>query len=215
MKRQLDLSQIRECGMPEKLLSGIFRSPIGHIDVYAVERWNGLKTIATSFRIDIDFEGHIFHRRVQLFHPFGIYPFPQYKIDSIKQREKEGWKGFLLAANCTDNEIKTICDNFLEYPVQGSDTALVYYRRLEELNKEIEDVRKIMQEFVGRVCLVQVVDTNAKDHSGARRNFPLNQFLSDDAARSVWNAYKTNLKDDFTLSQVGAGVVELGYGATR
>ena len=72
-----------------------------------------------------------------------------------------------------------------------------------------------MQIFVGRLCLVQIVDSNAKDHSGAKRNFALNQFLSDEASKQVYKAYKENLKDDFTLSQVGAGITRIGYGGSQ
>tara|TARA_R100000406_G_C3111622_1_gene124539 strand:- start:1174 stop:1821 length:648 start_codon:yes stop_codon:yes gene_type:complete len=215
MRRQLDFSKTRECGLPDALLSGIFRAPIGEVDVFSVERWNGLRTIATSFRMDIEFREHVYPRRIQLFHPFGVYPFPQYKIDSIKEREKEGWKGFILSGKLSAQEIELVSHSFLEYPVQGTDSMLEYYKKMEELKKEIKAVKESFKVFVGRVCMVQVVDTNAKDHSGTKRNFSLSQFLSERAAKSIYNAYKTNLKDDFTLSQVGAGLVEIGYGGAR
>ena len=102
MKAELDFDfdNIRECGLPDILLSGIFRCPITEIDVFSIERWNGLKTVATSFTLDVAFKNHIHKRRVQLFHPFGIYPFDRSKVESIKTREREGWKRIHPFSSC-------------------------------------------------------------------------------------------------------------------
>ena len=211
-KLDFDLERIRECGLPDVLLSGIFRSPISSIDVFSIERWNGLRTIATGFTLDIEFKGHVYHRRVQLMHPFGIYPFDEYKVDSIKQREREGWKGFILSSKATTEEIELVANSFLEYPVQGVMSTVEFYRLLEELKKEIAEVKEAMQCFVGRTCLVQIVDSGAKDHTGQKRNFALNQFLSDLAGKEIYNAYRTNLSNDIELSSVGLGARKVGYG---
>ena len=211
-KLDFDLERTRECGLPDVLLSGIFRCPISHVDVFSIERWNGLRTIATSFTLDIEFKGHVYHRRVQLMHPFGIYPFPQYKVDAIKEREREAWKGFILSSGATTTEIELIADSFLEYPVQGTTSTIEFYRLLESLKVEMEEVKESFQCFVGRTCLIQVVDSGAKDHTGAKRNFALSQFLSDKAGNEVYKAYKENLSNDVELSSIGLGATKVGYG---
>ena len=215
MKRKKDLSKKIETGLPDILLSGIFRCPIVAIDVFSIERWNGLKTIATSFTMEVEFKGKTLIRRVQLMHPFGVYPFPQHKIDDIKEREFSGWKGFILSVGANTEEIDLISSNFLEYPVQGTMKLVDYYRLLTELNKEVEEVKSLFQRFVGRKCLIQVVDSGAKDHTGVKRNFALNQFLSERAGEYIYKAYKENLKDDISLSSIGAGVSFMGYGGSK
>lgn len=211
MKREKNLNNISECGLPDILLSGIFRCPIVAIDVFSIERWNGLKTIATSFTMEVEFKGKKLLRRVQLMHPFGVYPFPQHKIDDLKERELSGWKGFILSVGAKTEEIDLISSNFIEYPVQGTMKLVDYYRLLEECDKEMEEVKSLFQRFVGRKCLIQVVDSGAKDHTGVKRNFALNQFLSERAGEYIYKAYKENLKDDISLSSIGAGVSVMGH----
>lgn len=215
MKREKNLNNISECGLPDILLSGIFRCPIVSIDVFSIERWNGLKTIATSFTMEVEFKGMKLHRRVQLMHPFGIYPFPQYKVDAIKDREFSGWKGFILSVGATTDEIDMISGSFLEYPVQGTMKLVDYYRLLTEIKTEMDEVKSLFQRFVGRKCLIQVVDSGSKDHTGNKRNFPLNQFLSERAGEEIYKAYKENLKDDISLSSVGLGMSHMGYGSEQ
>jgi len=214
LRSKIDFLQSREveCGRKEILLSGIFRSPISSIDVFSIERWNGLRTIATTFTLDIEFKGNIHQRRIQLMHPVGIYPFPQYKVDAIKSREKSAWKGFILSSKATTEEIEVISNSFLEYPSQDTMELVDFYRLLQELDEEVKKVKEELSVFIGRTCLIQVVDAGAKDHTGNKRNFPLNQFLSDIAGDETYKAYKENLKNDMELSSIGFGFSILGYG---
>ena len=215
-KLDFDIHNIRECGLPDVLLSGIFRVPITKIDVFSIERWNGLQTIATSFTLEIPFKNHIHNRRVQLFHPFGVYPFDDFKVQAIKDRERAGWKGFILSSKATEKEIGIVTDNFLMYPVQGTSAAHEYYKQCIKLKEMMVDVKdKFSKTFIGRTCLVQVVDSGSKDHTGVKRNFPLNQFLSEEAGKEIFKAYKENLTNDFTLSSIGAGISYMGYGGSK
>ena len=215
MRKTINFDGVRVGSMPTHLLSGIFRTAIKSIDVYTIERWNGLKCFATGFSFDIEFDGSIHPRRIQLMHPFGCYPFPQYKVDSIQQREKEGWKGFILSTKLTRDEIEHVSSSFLEYPTQGTLSSAEYYRMIKKTLVHQREVCDEMQKYVGRKCLVQIVDSGAKDHTGSKRNFSLNQFLTDESAKHIYNAYKVNLSDDFTVSEVGAGIVSMGYGGSQ
>ena len=215
MRKKINFEGVKVGSMPDHLLSGVFRVEISNIDVYSIERWNGLKCFATGFSFEIPFDGVIHPRRIQLMHPFGVYPFPEYKVNSIKLREKEAWKGFLSSAKLSPSEIQHISESFLEYPSQGTLSSAEYYRSIKKTLSEMEIVKKEMQSYVGRNVLIQIVDSGAKDHSGSKRNFSLAQFLTDESAKHIFNAYKENLKDDFTVSEVGAAIVQLGYGVSK
>jgi len=215
-KLDFDFDKIRECGLPDVLLSGIFRVPLIDVDVFSIERYDGLKVIASSFTLEIPFNDHLHHRRVQLMHPFGIFPYDAYKTETIKEREREGWKGFALAAKATYKEVELIKNSFLQYPIQGTQSTIDFYRQCENLKDLMKEVKEQFKNtFCGRTCLVQIVDAGAKDHTGVKRNFALNQFLSDQAGNMIFKAYKENLKNDFSLSSVGAGFSFVGYGATK
>jgi hypothetical protein len=216
VRKFIDLSSQRENGLPEVLLSGVFRVPITDIDIYPIERWNGLQVIATSMQVEIHLDDEVFFRRIQLMHPMGVYPFPQYKIDAIRERELSGWKGFLLSVKASDEEIQMVSSSFLEYPVQGTKTLKQFYVDMETVQEEIKSIKKVFSDtFCGRKCLVQIVDSGSKDHTGSKRNFALNQFLSEKAGECIFKNYKENLGNDITLSEFGAGIMSKGYGATK
>ena len=216
VRKFIDLSGQRETGLPDILLSGVFRAPITEIDLYPIERWNGLQVIASSFQLSIEYDDEIFVRRIQLMHPMGVYPFPKYKVEAIRSRELSGWKGFLESCHANEAEIQMVSSSFLEYPIQGTKNLKQFYVDMEEIQKEMKAIEyEFSKVFCGRKCLVQIVDSGAKDHTGIKRSFALNQFLSDKAGDNIFKSYKENLGNDITLSEFGAGITTKGYGATK